>query len=133
MIEIRHNCNLLAILIPKEYEKEGINFLTPKENPLQVGILNYKKAKAIKPHYHKNMLRTIKKTQEFLYLIKGKIEVQLFYKRRVVKKLLLQKGDAIILISGGHAFKIYPNTKIIEVKQGPYIDSANDKWHLRLK
>ena len=33
---------------------------------------------------------------------------------------MLSKGDIILLINGAHGFKIIKNTRMIEVKQGPY-------------
>ena len=33
---------------------------------------------------------------------------------------ILKKGDIILLINGAHGFKIMQNTRLIEVKQGPY-------------
>ena len=32
-----------------------------------------------------------------------------------------KKNDIVILISGGHGFKMLNNCKFIEVKQGPYL------------
>ena len=39
---------------------------------------------------------------------------------------ILNEGDFIILINGGHGFKMLEETEIIEVKQGPY-SLARDK------
>ena len=32
----------------------------------------------------------------------------------------MNKGDIILLVSGGHGFQILKKTEIIEIKQGPY-------------
>ena len=41
---------------------------------------------------------------------------------------LLNKGDIILLIKGGHGFSVIEDVKMIEVKQGPY---AGDKDKIR--
>ena len=43
---------------------------------------------------------------------------------------VLEEGDFIILISGGHGFKMLEETEIVEVKQGPYIEKKDkEKFH----
>ena len=39
---------------------------------------------------------------------------------------ILNKGDVIILMRGGHGFHVIEEVEMIEVKQGPYI-GQNDK------
>jgi|TARA_B100001971_G_scaffold21160_1_gene16420 hypothetical protein len=38
----------------------------------------------------------------------------------------LNEGDILMLIRGGHGFKVLKNVEMIEVKQGPY-SLASDK------
>ena len=45
----------------------------------------------------------------------------------IKKDKILSKGDIIILFQGGHGFKILEETKIIEIKQGPYVESKDKK------
>jgi hypothetical protein len=35
------------------------------------------------------------------------------------------KVDIVILLTGGHGFKVVKNCKLIEVKQGPYNESKD--------
>ena len=44
-----------------------------------------------------------------------------------------RQGDTIILLAGGHGFNILEDTKMIEVKQGPYLSQAEDKVLLEIK
>ena len=122
---------VLAIIIRQGFSKEGVSFITPPENFLQVGILKHKEGSKIKPHQHKEKLRTINYTQEVLHLEYGKVEVELFQNNQVIKKPLLLSGDTIILLEGGHGFNILEDTKMIEVKQGPYLSQAEDKEFVR--
>jgi len=34
---------------------------------------------------------------------------------------ILNKGDVILLVNGGHGFEMLEKTEMIEVKQGPYV------------
>ena len=38
---------------------------------------------------------------------------------------ILNKGDVILLVNGGHGFEMLEKTEMIEVKQGPYIDGKD--------
>jgi len=118
---------LLAMIIRQDFSGEGVNFVTSPENYLQVGILNHKEGSKIKPHRHKEIPRTINYTQEVLHIEYGKMEAVFYQNGQVIKKALLFSGDTIILLTGGHGFKILEDTKMIEVKQGPYLSHAEDK------
>ena len=40
-------------------------------------------------------------------------------------KLKANTGDVILLASGGHGFQMIEQSEIIEVKQGPYVESLD--------
>ena len=62
-----------------------------------------------------------------LIILEGIIRVDFYnFKKKFLLSKLLKKKDIIILLSGGHGFKIIKKAKFIEVKQGPYIEK-NDK------
>ena len=129
MIEeiIGENNLLLAIIIRSSFSNDGVNFITQQDNYLQVGILTHKQGNKIKPHFHKNILREINYTQEVLHIEYGKIEASFYQNKKIVRNCSLNSGDTIILIQGGHGFNIIEDTKMIEIKQGPYIDPSKDK------
>ena len=43
-----------------------------------------------------------------------------------LKSTILQKGDIILLASGGHGFQVLEEVEMVEIKQGPYL-GAKDK------
>lgn len=48
----------IAIVVRKDFKKEGVNFISDPDFPLQLGISNYKKNEKIKAHFHiENKLR----------------------------------------------------------------------------
>ena len=83
--------------------------------------------------HHKEKPRTINYTQEVLHLEYGKVEAEFYQNNQLIKKCLLFERDTIILLAGGHGFNILEDTKMIEVKQGPYLSQAEDKELLEMK
>jgi len=118
---------VLALILRGELEAEGVNFFTPSNNPLQLGIFGHKKGTEIKPHAHKPSVRTIRSVQEVLHIEYGKVEAHLYSDEEHVRTTILNSGDTILLISGGHGFKILEDSRIIEVKQDPYYGIEDDK------
>lgn len=120
---------LAAIIV--EYssykKKRGINFFTKKNYPLQVASMKHNNQK-IEPHYHRKFLRKIYNTSEVLIIQKGQMIVEFYNKKKkVFKKILLNKNDIIIFYGGIHGFKIKKNCEFIEVKQGPYFLNLDKK------
>jgi len=79
-------------------------------------------------HFHKEVHRRITRTQEVLFIKRGKIEVNLYTSnKKYITSRQLGAGDILFLCSGGHGFKVLEDTEMIEVKQGPYSGKENDK------
>ena len=129
MIEkILHKKRLLALIVRRQFRKKsGINFFTSKESTQQFGFMRHKKNYIIKPHKHNKRLTRILRTTEVILLLKGTLRVDFYddkYKYLFSKKI--NERDIIMLIHGGHGFKVLKNVEMIEVKQGPY-SLASDK------
>ena len=89
--------------------------------------MKHKKNHFIKPHKHNKRLTRILRTTEVIFLLKGTLRVDFYndkYKYLFSKKI--NERDIIMLIHGGHGFKVLKNVEMIEVKQGPY-SLASDK------
>jgi len=127
--EIKSGEDILAIVCHKDTAlKKGHNFLTqPKEN-LQVGIINEEKGHSLKPHIHNPVERKILGTQEMLYVEKGRLKVIFFSDSgEKICEEILNPGDLVALLKGGHGFEFLDDAKIIYSKQGPYNDKETDK------
>jgi quercetin dioxygenase-like cupin family protein len=86
-----------------------------------LGILVHKKGKRVDKHKHKLVKREILITQEVLVLLEGKMRVDLYNdEAQKLKSIVMGAGDSILLARGGHAIEILEDSKIVEVKQGPY-------------
>ena len=122
---------ILAIILRKNYKSKGIEFFTPYEFSQQLGYMNRPKGYEIEPHLHNKVYRKVQYTNEVLFIKSGKVKVD-FYdnNKNFLKSKILFKGDFILLVKGGHGFKILEKCEMIEIKQGPYIQ---DKDKVRFK
>ena len=81
----------------------------------------------IKPHIHKKITRQVNNTNEVLFLKSGKVRIDFYDEsKKYIESRILEKGDIILLATGGHGFKMLEKSEIIEVKQGPY-NTKTDK------
>ena len=129
MIEnIKYKKKLFAIIVRGNYRnKKGISFFTPNNASQQFGYMKHKKNYAIKPHQHKKRLTRILSTTEVIIVLKGELRVDFYnHKKKYLFSKIIKKNDIIMLISGGHGFKVIKDVEMIEVKQGPY-KLAKDK------
>ena len=96
-------------------------FLTPPECGQQVGYIVYPAGSGIKRHYHNPIERSSVGTVEVLYVIEGHCVVELYDDQLApLTKVELLQGDIIIIMAGGHEFHMVADTKLLEVKPGPY-------------
>jgi hypothetical protein len=128
MIEKIINKNhTMAIIIKANYYSEGIEFFTPKDYSQQLGYMNRPKGYEIAPHLHNRVKRNVEYTHEVLLIKSGKVRVDFYDEYKdYLKSRVLNKGDVILLVSGGHGFEMLEQSEMIEIKQGPYMDD-NDK------
>jgi len=122
MIErIDHQGELLALILRAGFSEKGIHFFTPDDFSQQLGFMKHPPGKIIEPHIHNDVPRSVKKTQEVLFLRKGKLRVDFYSEEKVyLESRILRTGDVILLSSGGHGFEVLEELEMIEVKQGPY-------------
>jgi len=112
---------ILAYLIRHTMTHEKTEFPTPPDLELQVGFVVYPAGGVITAHAHKPITRRINKTCEVIVVKTGRCEVDLYADdRRLVATRQLRQGDVLILVNGGHGFRMREDTVLLEVKQGPY-------------
>ena len=119
--EFIHNGNAFAIIVRRDFNCPGINFFTPNDYSQQLAYMSHPTGKVIQPHVHKKVQREVHYTQETLFIRKGKLQVD-FYSddQQYLESRVLEAGDVILLIKGGHGFKVLKDLEMFEVKQGPY-------------
>lgn len=117
----------LAIIIKADYKKDGIEFFTPDDYSQQLAYMKHPKGKIIDPHVHNIVKRQVYLTQEVLVIKSGKLRVDFYTnEKEYLESYLLEKGDVILLVSGGHGFEVLEEVEMYEIKQGPYAGD-NDK------
>lgn len=125
--EIKKKNRLLAIIIRHDYQSEGVDFITPDEYSQQVAYMHHPTGKVIDAHIHNMVHRNVVLTQEVLFIKRGVLRVDLYDEYEdYLESRDLHAGDIILLISGGHGFRVLEEVEMIEVKQGPYAGD-NDK------
>lgn len=90
--------------------------------------MHHPTGKTIDAHVHNMVHRNVVLTQEVLFIKKGILRVDFYdeYEDYLESRNLLA-GDVILLISGGHGFKVIEEVEMIEVKQGPYSGEQDKK------
>ena len=123
---IGHAGRTLAIILRREYRREGIEFFTPSGYSQQLAYMNRPSGYVIRPHLHNPVKREVQYTNEVLFIKSGRVRVD-FYSgpQQYLRSAVLKTGDVILLTEGGHGFEMLENCEMIEVKQGPYAGDAD--------
>lgn len=123
MIEqITYQKQLLAMILSNRFNKPGIHFFTPDELSQQLAYMRHPTGKVIQPHVHNPVPREVTYTQEVLFIKKGKLRVDFYTdQQQYLESRILETGDVILLIKGGHGFEVLEEIEMVEVKQGPYV------------
>lgn len=132
IINITHLEEVIAIIIRENHQVNDLEFFTEDQDPLQVGMHNKKKGVTLTPHIHLSNTKVVSEIQEVLYIIEGKLKVTYYtIEGETISTFILGKGDTLIHRRGGHGFEMLEDTKIIEVKQGPYPGTQHAKIYLK--
>jgi len=120
---------ILARFIPNTAWKEGLSFFSQDEEFVQVGAWVYDEGKALAPHVHNFVERKVTHTQEVLYIRSGSIQADIYdLKDQLCESLIVGAGEILILLEGGHGYKILENaTQVLEIKNGPYAGPEIDR------
>jgi len=127
MIEtILNNSEVIAMIIHKDYEVEGIEFLSPKEFSLQLGHMRRPAGYQVVPHIHNPTHRESVGTQEVLFIKTGRIRIDFYsFEEVYLESRTLSGGDIILLAGAGHGIEVLEDATIVEVKNGPYVEGAD--------
>lgn len=111
----------IATIIRCDYMPETTTFISPDSYYQQLGFVVYPKDGVVVRHSHLPLQRHLVGTPETLLIRKGRAEVELYaLDKSLLGKWVLEEGDMIQLVAGGHCFKCIEDTIFLEIKQGPY-------------
>ena len=112
---------LLALIVSNRYDKPGVSFFTGGELSQQLGYMHHQAGTIIKAHVHNRVRREVHLTQETLFIKTGKLRVDFYNQDQAyLQSRILEGGDVLLLIEGGHGFEVLEELQMFEVKQGPY-------------
>lgn len=99
-------------------------FVTPPEFKQQVGFVVYPAGGEIAKHIHLALERHLVGTSEVLVLLKGRCLIDIYNDvKELVETRELNQGDVMLMVGGGHGFRIQADTVFLEIKQGPYLNA----------
>ncbi len=126
--QIDYQCRTLAYIIPRGPLPDATTFVTPSECTQQVGYVCHKAGQSVPRHLHTPIERLIVGTTEVLLVMKGRVEVDFYDNDKTwVGARILEEGDLIVIVSGGHGFRMLEDAVMLEVKQGPYPGVVSEK------
>ena len=112
---------LLAVLVTRETSFEQTTFVSDPSAPLQLGFIAYRAGETLPRHVHVPVERSLNVTCEFISVRKGSCAIDIYDdEERAIATRELREGDAVLLLAGGHGFRMHEDTVLTEVKQGPY-------------
>jgi len=118
---ITWNDQHIATIIRRDYMPETTTFISPDSYYQQLGFVVYPAGGEVCRHSHLPLQRHLVGTPETLLIRRGKAEVELYaMDKSLLGTWILEEGDMIQLVAGGHCFKCLEDTIFLEIKQGPY-------------
>lgn len=132
---IQSGKKLIAVVIRNNIKVSGVKFFTASKNPFQIGIHQRPKGLTLAPHVHKlDRPLIINTIQEILLVQKGKIKITFYTtKGKLITVKILDLGDSVLLMDGGHGVEFLEDSRVFEVKQGPYPGSQFAKKYINGK
>jgi mannose-6-phosphate isomerase-like protein (cupin superfamily) len=119
--EITCGSKPLAYIIRAEINPARTTFLTPREFTQQLGYIVYPAGGEIQRHDHRPLERRLYGTAEVLIVQRGRCEIDIYSEEReLVATRELRRGDIMLMVAGGHGFRMLEDTVFLEIKQGPY-------------
>ena len=125
---IEFNGTKYAQVIWADTQVTETTFFSPAESSFQFGLLAHEAGFVEPPHLHQPIKREINDLQQMFVVQRGVVAVQLFADdKSLLKEVVLEAGDAIVLIHGIHAIRVLEDMQCISVKQGPFLGTEKDK------
>jgi hypothetical protein len=131
---VEHGGKKYAEVIRANARVEKTRFFSPPESSFQFGLLAHEAGFVEPPHYHAADTRTITDLQQMFVVQRGVVAIDLYSDDgRHLQEIVLQAGDAIVLIHGVHALRVIEDFQAISVKQGPFLGTERDKVLVEVK
>lgn len=131
---IIYNDELYSSIFDLNNISEGLDFLTNDESFIQVGTWKYEKGKILDAHYHNTFERKSFITQEVVLVLEGSIICNLYTKDgNFIATKEINQNQLIIQYQGIHEYEIIKDSKILEIKNGPYFGPDKDRTRVNIR
>jgi len=112
---------VLCLIVRAEFRPQATTFLTPPEYKQQVGFVVYPAGGEVARHLHRPLERRLVGTSEVVLVQEGRCLLDVYDdERELVATRELGPGDLMLMVGGGHGFRMLEDTVLLEIKQGPY-------------
>ena len=131
---IIYNDEIYSSIFDLNNISEGLDFLTNDESFIQVGTWKYEKGKILDAHYHNTFERKSFITQEVVLVLEGNIICNLYTKDgNFIATEEINQNQLIIQYQGIHEYEIMKDSKILEIKNGPYFGPDKDRTRVNIR
>ena len=114
--------------------KEGLDFITSDNSFIQVGTWDYQEGKILDAHYHNTFERKSFITQEVVLVVQGSIVCNLYtIEGEFITSEEINQGQLIIQYQGIHEYEIKKDSKVLEIKNGPYFGPEKDRTRINVR
>lgn len=122
---VEHDGETIGLVVRASASPETTKFLTSTEENLQLGYVVYPAGGEIQRHVHLPLERHLTGTAEVVIVKEGRCEVDFYTEdKELLTTIEIVRGDVMLLLRGGHGFRMSEDTVLFEVKQGPYTGLA---------
>jgi hypothetical protein len=119
----------LTYIIHASSAPNKTTFFTPPEFKQQVGFVVYPAGGEVKRHLHLPLERHLIGTSEVLIVREGHCLMDIYNDEyELVTTRELTAGDVMLMVGGGHGFRMLEDTIFLEIKQGPFLP-VEEKEH----
>lgn len=118
---IEHEGQVIGLIVRSGAAPAATKFLTSSEDNLQLGYVVYPSGGEIQRHIHLPLGRHLTGTSEVVIVKQGRCEIDFYTEdKQLLTTREISEGDVMLLLRGGHGFRMSEDTVLFEVKQGPY-------------
>jgi hypothetical protein len=131
---VEHAGTRYAEVIRADATVDRTTFFSPPESSFQFGLLAHGTGYSETLHCHQPFVRQIDDLQQMFVVQRGVVGVSLYDDvGELLQEVVLQAGDAIVLIHGVHAIRVVEDMQAISLKQVPFLGDAQDKVDVEVR
>jgi mannose-6-phosphate isomerase-like protein (cupin superfamily) len=113
----------LCLIVRADFATPATTFITPSDYKQQVGFVVYPSGGEVQRHLHLPLERHLVGTSEVVIVREGRCIVDVYDSaKELVASREVGAGDIVLMVAGGHGFRMLEDTVFLEVKQGPYLN-----------